>query len=152
MNQYNPYQAPTASPDQFGTGGHVHNPQVGVSELTVEHLRQTKPWVTFIGVMYIIGAALMGLGGLFFMGTMPGDFAWLGILYVVMAAVMVIPSLHLLRYGSQIGNLISGGGVHALEEALSHQKSFWKFVGILAAIMLGLYALAFAIGMAGAIF
>ncbi len=128
----------------------MHSAQVGVSELTVEHLRQTKPWVTFLGVLYIICAGLMGLGGLFFMGTMPGSLAFVGIIYIIMAGIMVVPSLYLLRYGSQIGNLISGGGVHALEEALGHQKSFWKFMGIFAAVVLGLYALAFAFGMAGA--
>jgi len=149
MNQLNPYQAPTASPDNYAGG--QHNAQVGVSELTVEHLRQTKPWVTFLGVLSIVCAALMALGGLFFMGTMPGNFAMLGVVYVIMAGLMILPGLFLLRYGSQIGNLISGGGVHALEEALGHQKSYWKFVGIFAAIMMGLYALAFAFGMAGAI-
>ncbi|MGB1274345.1 MAG: hypothetical protein ACPG77_01240, partial [Nannocystaceae bacterium] len=110
MNQLNPYQAPTASPDNFG-GGQLHNAQVGVSELTVEHLRQTKPWVTFLGVLSIVGSALMILGGLFLMGTMPGNFAMLGVVYVIMAGFMIMPGLFLLRYGSQIGNLISGGGV-----------------------------------------
>jgi hypothetical protein len=54
--------------------------------------------------------------------------------------------IFLWRYGAGITRLQQGGGPAALEEALTSQKSFWKYLGVLAIILLCLYAVAIFIG------
>jgi len=61
------------------------------------------------------------------------------------AAVLIFPvALFLGRYASQIKGLKKTGRVEALENALFAQKSFWKYVGVLALINLIINILAIA--------
>ena len=68
---------------------------------------------------------------------------FIAIFYIAFSVVYIFTSLYLYRYAASIKMLMSGYGVHALEEALSHQKSFWKLVGILAAVFMVLYFIIF---------
>ncbi len=109
-------------------------------------MRQTRPWVTFMAVLGFIGTGLMVLGGIAFMLTaptgMPGGPA-IGLVYLVVAALYGAGATLLHRYRSSIASMERGCGIDALENALEHQKSFWRFVGITAAATLGLYGLVF---------
>jgi Na+/melibiose symporter-like transporter len=114
----------------------------------IEHLRATKPWVRFLSIMGFIGSGLMLLAGLVMpvLGTLNDELggwasAGFGILYVAFAVVYVFPSLFLWRYASAIGVLVSTRGIREMELALSHQKSFWRFFGIMSLVMVCLYAL-----------
>ncbi len=106
-------------------------------------LRKTKPWVRFLSVLGFISVGFMVIVGMvnlfvFSKGTGESTFfpAFLMLLMnIVMALLYLIPSLFLFRFASSIGRLLDGGGVREMEEALLHQKSFWKFVGILALVM-----------------
>ena len=60
------------------------------------------------------------------------------VLYIALAAVYVIPCLHLIRYGIAIGRIRLSGG-EAFEEALTRQKSFWRTLGIMVIAIMGLY-------------
>ena len=145
MNPYtNPYAPPQAGPthvlaDDQPAGGDV-------PDAVVEPLRRTKPWVTFLAVLGFIGTGLMGLCGLFFLAVtssipnMPSGFSTgMGLVYLVLAAVYVFPSLYLLRYGSAIGRLVRDPRMERLVVALSQQRSFWTLVGIITAVLVGLY-------------
>ncbi len=46
--------------------------------------------------------------------------------------------MKLWNYANSIENLMSSGTVPDLEAALNEQRSFWKYVGILAVILLSL--------------
>ena len=50
-----------------------------------------------------------------------------------------MPAIYLKRYASRITDLINLNRADMLEAALEAQKSFWKFVGIVAAITIALY-------------
>jgi len=51
------------------------------------------------------------------------------------------------RYASSIGQLsLSGGSMDALADAVAKQASFWRFVGIMTAAIMGLYVVAIVIG------
>ena len=60
-----------------------------------------------------------------------------GVFYVLMGLLYFFPSLYLFRYASSIGSLLDGGGAREMEKALSNQKSFWKFAGILTLVSFG---------------
>ena len=52
------------------------------------------------------------------------------LLYMVMAILYVAPGVFLYRYANAIRDLKANSNDAALEGALKHQKSFWRYVGI----------------------
>jgi hypothetical protein len=153
MNPYSPpadlQPYPAAAPPYpvaAGTGAGA------VSEATVLALRQTRPWVMFLSILAFIGSAFMLLAGLFMMGVAllsgtgvaeKGLQALIGAIYLPLAVLYIYPGIKLWTYGSAIGRLMSSGAVADLEAALAQQKSFWKFSGIAAIVMIALYMLFF---------
>jgi hypothetical protein len=129
-------------------------PPVVATPATLNHLRRAKPWVRFISVMTFIGAAFMMLGGLFItlMGSSIPGFSEagipyvggaLGIVYLLLALLYLFPGLFLWRYANAIDSLLRNQQSVALEEAMKHQTSFWRFVGIMMAVILVIYLLIF---------
>ena len=152
MNPYAPPTSPYASAPAMAPAG---APGGIVSEQSVEMLRQTRPWVTLLGVLCFIGSALMLLGGLgmMAMGAMASATSAktvapmaLGAVYIPFAGLYVYPGLKLTKYGSAIGRLLQTRAVADLDSALEQQKSFWKFAGITSIVMVVLY-IVFIIGM-----
>jgi hypothetical protein len=86
----------------------------------------------------MVAGALMPRGA---GGPIPG--AVLGLVYIPFAIVYVYPGLKLWSYGKSIGQLMLSRASTDLEAALGHQKSFWKFVGILTLCVVGIYILVF---------
>ncbi len=139
----NPYQAPqtTAGPTE------AHS-LVGVSVTTtmIDNLRQTKPWVRFLSVLGFVSIGLIGLVAIVaLLGILvSGDFTQVaflvlpGILYVGALVVYLFATLHLHRYANSLKQLLTEGTTKAMEDALGHQKSFWKLAGFLAIVTLGL--------------
>ena len=144
MNQSNPYLPP-----QVSEADHLFaTPPSG--ELPPEIFRimaQTKPWVTFLSILGFIGTGCMVTGGLAV--ALLGAFAQLpsqlpgyfGLIYLVLGAFYIFPSLYLYRYGQGIGRLLKSGGVADLTVALHYQKSLWRFVGIFTVVLMVIYGL-----------
>jgi hypothetical protein len=141
MSSYNPYEAPQNQPYSPPTQG----AEGQITPMMLQHLQDTRPWVLFLSIVGFIAIGLMVVGSLYVMTALgrmiPG---WMGVIYLGVAAIYVVPTLTLFRYASAISYIFQGGGTHALEEALRLQRSFWRFVGMLTAILLGLYGLMFA--------
>lgn len=120
-----------------------------ITPLMIEHLRSTKPWVRFISVMLFISVGLIfvaALGLLLIGAGMPGMAGGglnvgIAIMYIMLGILYVFPAYFLHRYASAIRDIEQGGGDVAMEAALGSQKSFWKFVGILTLVVIGLYAI-----------
>lgn len=116
--------------------------EITVTEKMLESLRATKPWVTFLAILGFVFCALMVLVALAmfagFGGGQAGPMKMLGsgigVFYLLLVAIYFLPCLFLFRYGRAIGR-ISSAGETALEDALAGQKSFWKYMGILTAII-----------------
>ena len=158
----NPYLAPAPEPQHdamagspYGGGGPGRSDdRAGVTEMTVEMLRQTRPWVVFLSVMSFIGSAFMAFGGVVMIGLGaiapsnggPIPTSALGLVYLPMAALYIFPALKLWGFGSAINRLVASRSSGDLEVALGQQKSFWKFAGIVTIVMIALYGLFF-IGM-----
>ncbi len=144
MNPYMPPGDPAAA-RPYPTEG-----RAGVSDVSVDLLRQTKPWVQLIGVLTLVGAAFMALGGVSMValsaiaprGSGPATAA-LGLVYLPLAVVYIYPGIKLWKYGASINRLVASRDAADLEVALGEQKSFWKFCGILAIVLVILYVVMF---------
>ncbi|HEX2253111.1 MAG TPA: DUF5362 family protein [Thermoanaerobaculia bacterium] len=151
MNGDDPYAAPTRPGGYAGADSHGDFGRITAPMLT--SLRETRPWVRLVSIVGFVMAALVLVMGVFVtlaggMGGLLGDAGMsggvgiaVGLLYVVLGVLYVVPSLYLFRYARAIGRLLDGGRGPALEEALGHQRAFWRLVGILVLIVIGLYAL-----------
>ena len=126
---------------------HYSMPSSGLPAFTaqaMEMLRQTRPWVRFMGIMLYIIAGLSAAGGivLFVLLITTGGRntdGWLGFLYVPFALLYLVPGIYLNRYASRIAQLQQFNREDMLEEALAAQKSFWKFCGIALIVIIALY-------------
>lgn len=129
------------------------------SDQAVTLLRQTKPWVQFIGVLFYIfaGLTLIGAFGMlvaagFGRGTGASD-AWFFLIFVavyfLLAVMNVAMGLYLWRYGSGINRLVLYRRSMDLESALAAQKAFWRLVGIASITFIAIYLLIAAVAMAG---
>lgn len=139
----NPYQAPSESrmaPGGMPGGGAWITPSV------IELLSQTRPWALFLSILGFISSGLMaivgvigGVGGLAMARAGGVQMAVMMLVYPLIGLLYFFPSLYLFRFAQAIRDLRDAPDVLHLENALSAQKSFWKFVGILAALVIALY-------------
>lgn len=120
-------------------------PQGGVSSATLEALRGTRPWVMLLGIVGLIGSGLLLVFTLFV--AIAGSAGGLGkpellaaaVVYLLMSLLYVYPSIQLIRFGQAIGRLTAGGAIADLEAALGLQRSFWRYVGVMALVVIALY-------------
>jgi hypothetical protein len=116
----------------------------------VQRLRETQPWVRFIGILLLIiggGAGLVALLMLlgFLYRLMDGSgsgasmtaigfvLAMFG-LYALAAFLYFMLGLYLNRYASRIADTARSLREDHLEAALAAQRSFWRLLGILVLI------------------
>jgi hypothetical protein len=140
MSQYNnPYQPPQM--DVPALAPEATSDPAAVPDHIVEHLRGTRPWVFFLAVVGFLGGGLMVLAGLamLVMSSAAKLPAWLGLIYIVLAAVCILPSVYMVMYGSSIGRLMRDPRMERLGAALAAQRTYWKAVGIMCAVMIALY-------------
>ena len=147
MNPYSPPGPPQPyleAPPGYGVAPPVAG---GVTELAVDLLKQTRPWVMFLSVLAFIGSAfmviaavlMMGVGLLASSGPESGVQVAMGVVYLPLAGVYVYPAIKMWMYGSAIGRLLTSRSTSDLEAALLQQKSIWKFSGIAVIVMIVLY-------------
>ena len=150
----NPYSTPAANLYGSTSGGAAD----AVSPSTIAQLSGTKPWVRFLSVLMWISVGLMllvaaGMGVMTTIGigatkSVPsGPFGGkemivISVLYGILAFIYIFPALKLWKYANRIGSLGSTRSVADLDAALNEQRSFWKFIGVMAIILISLYIVA----------
>lgn len=156
----NPYSASLADPSQHSQGQ--------VTPAMIQALQGTKPWVRFCSILGFICTGLIFLGALSMLafGTMmSGSMADSGLdmpfggfsvlisgVYILLGLLYLFPSLKLWKYGSRIVDLMGSQSTEDLEAALDAQRSFWKLVGIMLAIFIGLYVIIIGITLVAGVF
>ncbi|MBL8743885.1 MAG: hypothetical protein JNK04_22405 [Myxococcales bacterium] len=140
----NPYMAP----DPMGQGQRMPM-GIDTSQATfniMAGMRSTQPWVTMFAILSFIFAFFGAIGGLIALaaGAKMGPIAAIGplfsIVYFLMAGFYGYVGVLLWGYRSGIQvYLASNGELESLALAIGRQASFWRFVGILTAVMIALY-------------
>lgn len=116
------------------------------------HLAATQPWVRFMSILGFLSAGLMIVAGLGFgaIGLVTDNLeaAVLLVVYPILGVLYVFPSLYLYRYADCIRRFVAAPEHGHLATALDAQRSFWKFIGILSAISVGVAVLGFVLALA----
>jgi hypothetical protein len=136
----NPYQSPAEA-----SGSPLGQLELASGSRIVSLLRQTRPWVRFLSVLGFIVAALLLIGaviGLIVSATTQGPAeSVMFVIYLACAMLYIVPSVYLFRFADRIADLERTGRVESLVNALEAQKSFWRFVGIMAVVVMVIYGL-----------
>ena len=145
--------APSAGRPESGPGQRAGQQMVTAN--MVQSLDQTRPWVRFLSILMFIGVGFLLLGALFVLvggaamsRGMPT--ALFSIVYVLMAVLYTPPALFLWQYASAIKSMDQRQS-SGMEQALGAQRSFWRYVGILAVVLLVIYAIVLAVVVAVAV-
>lgn len=143
----NPYAAPASDRVISRSSGELP------SDVMLE-LQNTRPWVLFIAVvMWIIGGGflILLLFNVFFTGSpaaknvfssgslvsMISYMVGFGLGLAVVAYVIIYPTLKLTRYALNIARFTKSESFADLAAALSEQRRFWRFQGIVLLANLG---------------
>lgn len=129
-----------------------------LNDLAVDSLRESAKWTMFLSIVGFIFIGLMLIGGAIMTVTVaaiPDEPSFggmnpfgavknfIGVIYLVMAAIYFFPVLYLYKYSKGVKEAVNFNNSEVLAEALQNLKSHYKFIGILTIVLLCLYALAF---------
>lgn len=115
-----------------------------------EFLRETGRWAKFLSILGFVFIGLMVVLALFSgaifsaLGTqagMPLSGAVLGGIYIGFAILYFFPVYYLFQFSQKVKQAIAHQSSELLEQSLENLKSHYKFVGIMMAIIIGLYAI-----------
>jgi hypothetical protein len=152
MDDHDVYKPPGGRVDDLGgtrPGGPGDLGWGPVTPTMVEHLQGTRPWVLFLSILGFVFSGFMVIAalGMAAMGMASGDVGVagglaLGLFYLILAFVYVLISLYLFRYATSIGGLTASRASVDMEDALRHQKTFWRVLGIMSVLYLVLTVVA----------
>lgn len=137
----------------------VNHFEYHISEKAIQSLRETRPWISFMGIVGFIMSGFILLASFLFLfaasnmpaytrgGEAPFGFAF--VLYLIIAVVSFFPALYLYNYGQNLKNYLAAGTPEALDEAMEMQKRYFKFIGILSIIYLAFLAIVLLIALIG---
>jgi hypothetical protein len=147
---HNPYESPQteAGAEKTGSAGNL-------TEAMVSYLKDTSPWLRFIGIMGFIGSGLTALGSVGVISASPfissisgipevwgvTAFIAMGLLYLGVAALIFVPARFTYFFGEKIRSFLRSNSEAELEGALKHNRSLWRFIGILTIINIAIIPL-----------
>ena len=123
------------------------------SQLSAEgkaHLGGARKWINFLCILAFIGLGLMIILGLGF-GTLisflpteaediPLSGSMVGLVYIVFAVVYLFPVIYLFQFAQRSKRYLRSNEGLELDEALRFMKIAYRYIGVLAIIMLSIYA------------
>ena len=107
--------------------------------------------VALLAAVAVLALVVMAMGAFPGMEDLGVGGGLLGGVYLVFAFLYFFPSLYLFRYAGAIRRIGPRRSAAAAEEALGMQLKFWRFVGIMMAALMVVYALMIALGVVAAI-
>jgi hypothetical protein len=130
-----------------------------LTALMVRAMIGIGPWARFFSILGIIFLVLGAMGAMIMLVlgiagfSIPAEdtrgpgseflemfgFGTLGLLYLVMTLIYVYPVVFLFKIANGVARMKSGDMVVGMENALTNQRSLYKYLGILTIIMLCLY-------------
>ena len=129
--------------------------KLSLNDLAIDALRESAKWCLFLAIIGFIGIGFMILAGAFMSvamsaissnpafggGMNPFDSikAYVGIMYVVIAALYFFPIYYLYKYATGTKKALESGNSDVLSDALVNLKSHHKFLGIMTIVVISLY-------------
>lgn len=129
---------------------------LSLNETAQYFLKDTAKWAKFLAIVGFVGCGIMvllAIGMGFFMNSLKGEMQqnnplfnfggtelFISFFYIAFAALYFFPCLYLFQFAKTAKKGIEEQDSQLIAEALDKHHSVYKFMGILTAIMLGMYA------------
>ncbi|QNM86517.1 hypothetical protein H9W90_05200 [Polaribacter pectinis] len=135
--------------------------QLTLTSSAKSFLRETAKWCKFLSILGFVFVGIMIIAS-FFIGSlynnmpqaqgMPFDFrAMMTGMYLVLGLIYIFPIYYLYQFSVKMKKALISKDDEVLAKAFEMLKSHYKFVGVLAIILLSLYVLAIVIGLIAAL-
>lgn len=139
---------------------------IGLSISAIQSLRESARWAKFISIVGFVIVGFMVIAS-FFMGAIFSNLAgidesfgmmaagggiFMTIFYLILAALYFFPCLFLYRFATKTKTALVQYDTNGVTEGLMQMKNYFQFVGIMVAILIGLYGLFFLFGIIGGLF
>ncbi|HPF93262.1 MAG TPA: hypothetical protein PLV65_04975 [Tenuifilaceae bacterium] len=124
----------------------VANSEVKLSQMAVENLKRTIPWMRFLSIVGFVFCGFMVLVALLLLfglgSAMAGVGKFAGIAYLLIALLMFYIYKYLFGYANGLKASFESNSSVELDAAFDMQRKFWKILGIVAIVYVALIALA----------
>lgn len=138
-------------------------PTLEINNEINQHLNNAGKWSKFLAIVGFVGMGFMVMAGIVFSiimafipssetADMPFPAFLIGLIYIIMGGVYFFPILYLFRFSNDIHQALRLKKQDQLTSAFFNLKKHYKFIGIMMIVILGLYALIFAIAIIAALF
>ncbi|HOF45553.1 MAG TPA: hypothetical protein PLB66_06805 [Bacteroidales bacterium] len=132
---------------------------IKISEQAQNYLLTTSNWTKFFAIINFIGIALMILVGAMLLvmskfidqfqapssynlpTTQGNIFFIIGILYILIGAILIVPFAYLNRFSNSCRRAIMLENEAEMEDSFYFMKVFWKFIGIFIIVYISLILL-----------
>ncbi|HMJ70799.1 MAG TPA: hypothetical protein VK508_17980 [Cyclobacteriaceae bacterium] len=121
---------------------------LSVTSQGASYLKETGGWAKFLSILGFCFVGLMVIVALF-LGTVmstigmeqqiAGFQVLVTVVYLLFAALYFFPILYLFRFATKVTAAVKSNDTVGLTSALENLKSHYKFIGLLTAIIVGLY-------------
>ncbi len=125
---------------------------VSINESAAGYLYKSASWTTFFAVLGYIAAALLLLMAMFVLvsgglisrfnpavAQMPFNFAWLGVIYLPIAALYIWTSTLMLGFASKAKQALKDNDDDMIEQSFKKMKQFLTIFGVMTIALLVLY-------------
>ena len=123
---------------------------VKLTEEITGFLLETSKWTKFLSVLGFVGIALLVLigGGISLLGSslptvpnFPMKFGFIGFIYVLLALLYFFPTYYLYKFSINLKNGLEDDDQSVFTSAFGYLKSTFKFMGVLAIVLISIYVL-----------
>lgn len=137
---------------------------LSIDPVTKVHLSETARWARFLAIVGLVSVVLLVVGGVFYSiwitslmqsmqdtygssfpsrnysnGMVIGSAA----MFIIAAVVAFFPMLYLLRFANQMRTALNGNDQQNLNTSFQNLKIYFRYLGIITIIALGLWILWF---------
>jgi hypothetical protein len=127
----------------------VSNSYLNLDDEGQKFLKEGRGWAMFLAILGFIGMGFMLIGAIFMfaMGGMLGSElgfpgGLLGLLYLVIAGIYIIPLIFMFKFAQKAGNACETNDNNVFKEAIKNLRSFFKSSGIMIICFFAIYIIA----------
>jgi hypothetical protein len=141
----------------------VNKGEEGLSSQDMAYLLTAGKWARFMGIIQFILTGFIVLAGIAMLtmgsalgsamggGMLGAGFGLgLGVFYLLLAAPFFFMALYMYRFGTKVREGQYSGGTASMTDAFKNLKNYFQLMGIMTAVLIGIYILAIIIGIGAA--
>jgi hypothetical protein len=125
----------------------LNNESLIMTKDTLGSLDRIIYWAKFLSILGFIGVAFMLIGALSIAlvgnSIMGSEVAGISVVYLVFAAIYFMPMYYLFKFSTHARQGLTHKSQYETDQGLIYLAAHYKFIGIMAIVLLSLYVLIF---------